>query len=137
MSETMSPSKARSVLGVKWGFCPVPCKVLLKCLQRFPKSSSSPSLAVSPHGLGCSRWGKSETVKISLEKLPEGPCPLLLGEFQHLLSVWVPLPKERPLGNWEVHQVPAQCVGNETTGQIDSRIPKESHFPLFWWNLPF
>lgn len=62
------------------------------------KSSSSPSLAVFPNSLHCSRWGKSETVKVTLEMLPEGPCPQLLGEFQHLLSVWVPLPKERP---WE------------------------------------
>lgn len=59
--------------------------------SKIPKSSSSPSLCHS-------RWGKSETVIIMLEKLPEGQCPQLLGEFHHLLSVWVPLLKERP---WE------------------------------------
>lgn len=108
------------------GFLFCPTQGFAGMSSKIPKSSNSPSLAVFPHGLGCSRWGESETVKITLEKLPEGPCPLLLGELQHLLSVWVPVPKERPLGNWEVQQVPAQCMGNEAA---ESRIPMELQRP--------
>lgn len=98
--------------------------------SKIPKSSNSPSLAVFPHGLGCSRWGESETVKITLEKLPEGPCPLLLGEFQHLLSMWVPLPKERPLETgkcsrfqpsaWEMRQPRAGSQRNSSVPNLFS-----------------
>lgn len=108
------------------GFLSCPMQGVAGISSKIPKSSSNPSLAVFPHGLGHSRWGKSEIVKITLEKLPEGPCPQLLGEFQHLFSVWVPLPQERPLGNWEVQLVPAQCVGNKA---VESRIPKELQHP--------
>lgn len=93
--------------------------------SKIPKSSSSPSLAVAAHSHGSSSWGKSETAnhagKAARRAMSRAP-----GESQHLLSEWVPLPKEISLGNWEGQQVPAQCVGKKA---VKSRIPKELQRP--------
>lgn len=47
----MSPSKASSVFAVKWGFCSVPGKVLLECLQKFPNPPTVPVLLSFPTAL--------------------------------------------------------------------------------------
>lgn len=78
MSDTMSPSKARPVLAVKWDFCPGPCKVLLECLQKFPNPPAVQVLLSLPTAMVAAA-GESLRLQITLEKLPEGPCPELLG----------------------------------------------------------
>lgn len=136
MSDTMSPSKARSVLAVKWSFCPVPCKVLLECLQKFPNPPAVQVLPSFPTVL-VAAGGPSLRLKNTLEKLPEGPCPQLLGEFQHLLSLWVPLPNERP---WETRKCSRFQTNVWETRQSRTGSQRNSSvsnlFSLFWWNLP-
>lgn len=51
MFETTSPSKESPLFAVKWGFCSVPCKVLLECLQKFPNPPTVPVLLSFPTAL--------------------------------------------------------------------------------------
>lgn len=60
------------------GFLSCPCKVLLECLQKFPNPPAVQVLLSLPTAMVAAA-GESLRLQITLEKLPEGPCPELLG----------------------------------------------------------
>lgn len=133
----MSPSKARSVLAVKWGFCPVPRKVLLEWLQKFSNPPAVQVLLSFPTAFIAAGGESLRLWKSRWKCCLKGHVHSSWGNSS-ISSLCGFLCQKKDLGKLGSAAGSSPVCGKQGSREQDPKGSPASqiYFPLFWWNWP-